>query len=178
MIDTYKCGVIGQHCDSAQPQIVANEKGVFGCGYNSDMTAEAPKAHLCAAIWNWSAYYATAMQAAMTDKDSFMTKVGNYYQGLNAGLVDVSPLSENCEPETADAIKIAKDLMISGKWDVFSGVKLSFSGKAGSVTAEQKADALKTNKGEEKVAAGGASVGDDVIQGSMNYYVEGVTQVN
>ena len=178
LIDTYKCGVIGQHCDSAQPQIVANEKGVFGCGYNSDMTAEAPKAHLCAAIWNWSAYYSTAMKAAMTDKASFMKNVGNYYQGLNAGLVDVSPLSENCEPETADAIKLAKDLMIAGKWDVFSGVKLSFSGKAGAVTVEQKNDALKDNKGEEKVAAGGASVGDDVIQGSMNYYVDGVTQVN
>ena len=178
LIDTYKCCVIGQHCDSAQPQIVANEKGVFGCGYNSDMTKEAPKAHLTAAVWNWSAYYATAMQAAMTDKASFMTTVGNYYQGLKANLVDVSPLSENCEPETADAIKIAKDLMISGKWDVFSGVKLSFSGKAGAVTVEQKNDALKDNKGEEKVAAGGASVGDDVIQGSMNYYVDGVTQVN
>ena len=178
LIDTYKCCVIGQHCASAQPQIVANEKGVFGCGYNSDMTKEAPKAHLTAAVWNWSAYYATAMKAAMTDKGSFMQSVGNYYQGLAAGLVDVSALSENCEPETAEAIKIAKDLMVSGKWDVFSGVKLFFSGKAGAVTAEQKNDALKTNKGEEKVAAGGASVGDDVIQGSMNYYVDGVTQVN
>ena len=47
-----------------------------------------------------------------------------------------------------------------------------------SVSTKQKNDALKTNKGEEKVAAGGASVGDDVIQGSMNYYVDGVTQVN
>ena len=49
------------------------------------------------------------------------------------------------------------------------------------LTSEETAylfDALKTNKGEEKVPAGGASVGDDVIQGSMNYYVEGVTQVN
>ena len=137
LIDTYKCCVIGQHCDSAQPQIVANEKGVFGCGYNSDMTKEAPKAHLTAAVWNWSAYYATAMKAVMTDKGTFMQTVGNYYQGLKANLVDVSPLSENCEPETADAIKIAKDLMISGKWDVFSGVKLSFSGKAGAVTVEQ-----------------------------------------
>jgi basic membrane protein A len=68
--------------------------------------------------------------------------------------------------------------MVSGKWDVFSGVKLVFSGAAGSVAVEQKNDALKDNKGEEKVAAGGASVGDDVIQGSMNYYVDGVTQVN
>ena len=178
LIDTYKCCVIGQHCDSAQPQIVANEKGVFGCGYNSDMTKEAPKAHLTAAVWNWSAYYATAMKAAMTDKSTFMQTVGNYYQGIAAGLVDISELSGNCEPETAEAIKIAKDLMVSGKWDVFSGVKLAFSGAAGAVKVEQKNDALKDNKGEEKVAAGGASVGDDVIQGSMNYYVDGVTQVN
>ncbi|MBO4449650.1 MAG: BMP family ABC transporter substrate-binding protein [Clostridiales bacterium] len=178
LIDTYKCCVIGQHCDSAQPQIVANEKGVFGCGYNSDMTKEAPKSHLTAAVWNWSAYYSTAMKAAMTDKASFMQSVGNYYQGLSAGLVDISELSANCEPETAEAIKLAKDLMISGKWDVFSGVKLVFSGAAGSVAVEQKNDALKDNQGAEKVAAGGASVGDDVIQGSMNYYVDGVTQVN
>ena len=178
LIDTYKCCVIGQHCDSAQPQIVANEKGVFGCGYNSDMTKEAPKAHLTAAVWNWSAYYATAMKAAMTDKSTFMQTVGNYYQGIAAGLVDISELSGNCEPETAEAIKIAKDLMVSGKWDVFSGVKLAFYGAAGAVKVEQKNDALKDNKGEEKVAAGGASVGDDVIQGSMNYYVDGVTQVN
>lgn len=178
LIDTYKCGVIGQHCDSAQPQIVANEKGVYGCGYNSDMTTEAPNAHLTAAVWNWSAYYATAMKAAMTDKDNFMKNVGNYYQGLDAGLVDVSALSANCEPETAEAIKIAKDLMISGKWDVFSGTKLLFSGAKGSVAVEQKSDALKNNKGEQIVAAGGASVGDDVIQGTMNYYVDGVTQVN
>ena len=32
--------------------------------------------------------------------------------------------------------------------------------------------------GTEIVAAGGPSVDDGVIQGSMNYYVEGVTQVN
>ena len=38
LIDTYDCCVIGQHCDSAQPQLVAAENNVFGCGYNSDMT--------------------------------------------------------------------------------------------------------------------------------------------
>ena len=32
--------------------------------------------------------------------------------------------------------------------------------------------------GTEIVAAGGPSVDDGVIQGSMNYYVQGVTQVN
>jgi basic membrane protein A len=178
LIDTYGCCVIAQHCDSAQPQIVANEKGVFGCGYNSDMTAEAPKAHLTAPVWNWDVYYATAMKAAMEDPANFMTKVGNYYEGLKAGFVDVSPLTANCSAETKEAIDLAKKLMTSGEWDVFSGVKLSFSGAAGSVAVAKTDAALKTNDGTEIVAAGGASVEDGVIQGSMNYYVEGVTQVN
>ena len=178
LIDTYGCGVIAQHCDSAQPQIVANEKGVFGCGYNSDMSAEAPKAHLTAPVWNWDVYYATAMKAAMEDPANFMTKVGNYYEGLKAGFVDVSPLTANCTAETKEAIDLAKDLMTSGEWDVFSGVKLSFSGAAGSVGVAKTDAALKTNEGAEIVAAGGKSVEDGVIQGTMNYYVEGVTQVN
>ena len=178
LIDTYGCCVIAQHCDSAQPQIVANEKGVFGCGYNSDMSAEAPKAHLTAPVWNWDVYYATAMKAAMEDPANFMTKVGNYYEGLKAGFVDVSPLTANCTAETKEAIDLAKKLMTSGEWDVFSGVKLSFSGAAGSVAVTKTDAALKTNDGTEIVAAGGPSVEDGVIQGSMNYYVEGVTQVN
>ena len=178
LIDTYGCCVIAQHCDSAQPQIVANEKGVFGCGYNSDMSAEAPKAHLTAPVWNWDIYSATAMKAAMEDPANFMTKVGNYYEGLKAGFVDVSPLTANCTAETKEAIDLAKDLMTSGEWDVFSGVKLSFSGAAGSVGVAKTDAALKTNEGAEIVAAGGPSVEDGVIQGSMNYYVEGVTQVN
>ena len=178
LIDTYGCCVIAQHCDSAQPQIVANEKGVFGCGYNSDMSTEAPKAHLTAPVWNWDVYYATAMKAAMEDPANFMTKVGNYYEGLKAGFVDVSPLTANCTPETKEAIELAKGLMVSGEWDVFSGVKLSFSGAAGSVGVAKQDAALKTNDGTEIVPAGGKSVEDGVIQGSMNYDVEGVTQVN
>ena len=66
LIKSYGCGVISQHCDSAQPQIMAENNGVFGCGYNSDMTPDAPKAHLTAAIWNWNVYYRTAMEAAMS----------------------------------------------------------------------------------------------------------------
>ncbi len=178
LIDTYGCCVIAQHCDSAQPQIVANEKGVFGCGYNSDMTKEAPESHLTAPVWNWDVYYATAIKAAMEDHTTFMTKVGNYYEGLNAGLVGVSELSANNEPEAQEAIDLATDLMKSGNWDVFSGVKLSFTGEKGAVTMAQADADLVDNTGAVIVAAGGVSVDDGVIQGSMNYYVEGVTQVN
>jgi basic membrane protein A len=142
------------------------------------MTKEAPESHLTAPVWNWDVYYATAIKAAMEDPTTFRTKVGNYYEGLNAGLVGVSELSANNEPEAQEAIDLATDLMKSGNWDVFSGVKLSFSGEKGAVTMAQADADLVDNTGAVIVAAGGASVDDGVIQGSMNYYVEGVTQVN
>lgn len=162
------CDVIAQHCDTANPQIAAQTKGVFGCGYNSDMTKEAPKAHLTAPIWNWGVYYTAATKAAM---DGTWKEFGNYYGSLADGLVDVSALSENCAENTAEYIKLVKDLFKEGTWDVFSGVKLSF--KDGALV---KTDAdLKDNAGNVIVKAGGASVEDSVITGTMNYFVEGVS---
>ncbi len=175
LIDSYKCGVITQHCDSAQPQIAAEKAGVFGCGYNSDMTADAPKAHLTAAIWNWDVYYATAMQAAMDcgSADKFVEEMGTpaYYGGLKEEFVDVSPLSENCAKGTSEAIEAVRKLIVDGEWDVFSGVKLSVSADG---TVTQSDAALMDNTGKEIVAAGGDSVEDSVITGTMNYFVAGV----
>ena len=177
LIDSYNCGVISQHCDSAQPQIAAQNKGVFGCGYNSDMTPDAPKAHLTAAIWNWNVYYRTAMEAAMNcgEASKFVETMGSgaYYGGLKEGFVDVSPLSENCAPKTAEIIAAVKAMMVNGEWDVFSGVKLQIS-PDGTIT---KVDAaLVDNNGNEIVPAGGASVEDGVITGTMNYFVAGVKE--
>jgi len=177
LIKSYGCGVISQHCDSAQPQIMAENNGVFGCGYNSDMTPDAPKAHLTAAIWNWNVYYRTAMEAAMNcgTADKFVATMGTpaYYGGLAEGFVDVSPLSENCTAGTQEIIDTVKAMMVAGEWDVFSGVKLEIAAD-GTVT---KVDApLMDNAGNEIVAAGGASVEDGVITGTMNYFVAGVQE--
>ncbi len=177
LIDSYNCGVISQHCDSAQPQIAAENAGVFGCGYNSDMTSDAPKAHLTAAIWNWDVYYKTAMEAAMKCEtaDKFVSTMGGsaYYGGLKENFVDVSPLSENCAPNTDKAIEAVRKLIVEGKWDVFSGVKLSIAADG---TVTQSNAALEDNAGNVIVAAGGASVADSVITGSMDYFVKGVKE--
>ncbi len=177
LIDSYKCGIIAQHCDSAQPQIAAENAGVFGCGYNSDMTGDAPKAHLTAAIWHWNVYYETAIKAAMNcgSADKFVETMGTpaYYGGLKENFVDVSPLSENCAENTDKAIEAVRKLIVDGEWDVFTGVKLSIAAD-GTVTKSDAA--LKDNAGNEIVAAGGASVEDSVITGSMNYFVEGVVE--
>lgn len=177
LIESYGCGVIAQHCDSAQPQIAAENAGVFGCGYNSDMTADAPNAHLTAAIWNWNVYYRTAMEAAMScgDAANFVSTMGSsaYYGGLAEGFVDISPLSDNCADGTQEIIDSVKELIVSGQWDVFSGTKLEIASDG---TVTQVESALMDNAGNEIVSAGGASVEDGVITGTMNYFVAGVQE--
>ena len=182
LIDTYKCCVISQHCDSAQPQLVAAENGVFGCGYNSDMTEQAPAAHLTAAVWHWDVYYKTAIQAAMDcgEASKFVEKMGGsaYYAGLKEGFVDASPVNESiAAPDTKAVMDAVRALIVSGDWDVFSGVKLSYNIGADGKVEIIKTDAdLKDNAGNVIVAAGGASVEDGVITGTMNYNVAGVQE--
>ena len=144
LIDTYDCCVIGQHCDSAQPQLVAAENNVFGCGYNSDMTEQAPNAHLTAAIWHWDVYYQAAIETAMTcgGAENFVTEMGGnaYYAGLSEGFVDASTLNELvAAPGTAAAMEAVRELIDSGEWDVFSGVKLNITvdAEAGTAAVEQ-----------------------------------------
>lgn len=179
------CDVIAQHCDTANPQNAAEEHGKFGCGYNSDMTKDAPKAHLTAPIWNWSVYYTAAVTAAAKGE---WAQFGNYYAGIKEGFVDISPLSDNCAENTQEYIDAVKALFNEGSWDVFSNVKLSFDENGNIVKTES---ALKDNRGNEVITAdnstysiydgdnlvaveGGASAIDGIIKESMNYFVEGV----
>ncbi len=180
LVDTYDCCVIAQHVDSAQPQLVANDRGIYGCGYNSDMTSQAPDAHLTAAIWHWEVYYQQAIQAALDcdgDASKFVENMNGseYYAGVAENFVDYSPLSENCAENTQEIIDAVLELMISGEWDVFTGVKLSYDvAEDGTVTIIQTEADLVDSDGNVIVSAGGESVDDSVIKGSMNYNVEGV----
>lgn len=194
LIDAYNCCVISQHCDSAQPQLVAQENNAFGCGYNSDMTEQAPTAHLTSAIWHWNVYYQTAIQAAMDcngDASKFVENMGGnaYYAGLKEGFVDASPLNEAvAAPNTKAVMDAVRELMVSGEWDVFSGVKLSYNisedGKVEIVRTDaplmsdgkQLVDGALVDMEPEIVPAGGPSVDDGVIKGEMNYNVAGVVE--
>ena len=64
--------------------------------------------------------------------------------------------------------------MVSGSWDVFSGAKLSITVENGVATVTKNDAALLDNTGKTIVAAGGASVEDSVITGTLNYFVAGV----
>ena len=181
LFDVYQCCVISQHCDSAQPQQVAQEYGMKGCGYNSDMTEQAPNAHLTAAIWHWNVYYQTAIQAAMDcngDASKFVENMGGnaYYAGLKEGFVDISPLNENWDgySDTKAITDAVRELIASGEWDVFSGVKLSYEVKNGTVEISRNSADLEDNQGNV-VCAEGEKLDDATITGGINWYFKNVT---
>ena len=140
------CDVISQHCDTTAPQLAAQARGVWGVGYNSDMTKDAPKAHLTAPIWNWEVYYTKAAKSVMDGT----WDGSNYYGGMDEGLVDISPLSENCAEGTKEAIDAAKAKIISGENKIFAGE-------------------LYDNKGN-MVCKEGEVISDADITGNMNWY--------
>lgn len=111
------CDVIAQHVDTAMPQVAAEEAGKFGVGYNTDMTPAAPGAHLTAPIWHWSSVYTAQVQDVLNG--TWMPV--NYFLGLKENMVDLSPLSDNVAPGTAEKIEEARARILSGEWDVFTG---------------------------------------------------------
>ena len=162
------CDVIAQHCDTTAPQLAAENAGVWGCGYNTDMTKDAPKAHLTAPIWNWGVYYTAATEAAM---NGTWKEFGNFFGGLDIGFVDVSPLSENCAEGTDKYIAAARQAIVDGEFAVFDGKQLSFDEEGNATVIDE---ALLDNQGNEIVAAGGACLEDGVITGGINWYYENV----
>ncbi|NLB36898.1 MAG: BMP family ABC transporter substrate-binding protein [Clostridiales bacterium] len=166
------CDVIGQHCDTTAPQLAAQEAGVFGCGYNSDMTPAAPEAHLTAPIWNWGVYYTKAVEAAA--KGTFKD-FGNYFGGMEDGFVDISPLSENCAEGTKDIIDQVKALIIDGTFAVFDGKQVSV-GEDNKVTLVD--EAIMDNAGKTVVAAGGECLDDPTIRSGINWYYSNVAGVS
>ena len=143
------CDVIAQHADTTAPQMAAEARGVWGVGYNSDMTKDAPKAHLTAPVWNWGAYYTSAVKSVIEG-----TWTGeNYFGGMAEGLVDISPLSENVAEGTAEAVDTARQNILDG-FQVFEG-------------------AIVDNAGNQ-VCEEGESLSDADITGAMNWYYKNV----
>lgn len=146
------CDVIGQHCDTPNPQLAAEEAGVYGVGYNSDMSKDAPKAVLTSSVWDWGAYYTTAVEALVNG-----TWTGeNYFGGLAEGMIDIAPLSDLCAEGTAEKIEEARAKMESGEWDVFDGV-------------------IECNDGST-VGAEGESMSDADITGNIHWYFKNVVE--
>lgn len=147
------CDVLAQHCDSAYAQTLAEARGVYSIGYNSDMSKEAPNACLCSVIWNWSAYYTSAVQSIIDGT----WDGSNYYGGMAENLVDITDLADFCAEGTKEKVDEARAEILSGTFGVFDGV-------------------IETNTGET-VGEEGKTLDDATITGGINWYFKTVTVV-
>lgn len=180
LVSRYHCGLIAQDCDSNEPQLLAEEEDLFSCGYLTDMTEDAPEAHLTAPVINWNVYYQLALSTAMNESSAqeFVSNIsGNYFGTFEDDFLGLSPLTDNNEPEAQEAIDLAMELMLSGQWDVFSGTALVFEGEAGSVTVTMVPCELEDEEGEVVAEAGAPSLSYADLRGYMNSWLDGVIEV-
>lgn len=140
--------VLLQNTDSPAVLKTAEEKGVYAFGWDSNMKAYGPKAHLASAVINWGDFYIQAVKDALAGK----VHVDNQWKGVAdkwVDLVDVNPAVP------ADV----KALVESKKAELAKGGKI-FVGP------------LKDQSGAEKVAKD-QSMDDKALSG-MSWLVEGV----
>ncbi len=140
--------IILQHTDSPAPLQVAQNRGVFGFGQASDMSAFAPKAQLSAIVDNWDGYYVSRARAVLDGE----WKSEDTWGGLNDGLVEMAAYT-NMPSDVAALAKETEEKIRSGKMHPFTGP-------------------IKNQAGEIKAAAG-QPLDDGTLLG-MDWYVEGV----
>ncbi|MEF2146252.1 MAG: BMP family ABC transporter substrate-binding protein [Desulfovibrionaceae bacterium] len=144
------CDIIAQHQDSPGPQEAAEERGAYSIGYNTDMAAFAPKAHLTAAVWNWAPLYLETVEQIKAG-----TWKGNQslWEGMDKGIVDIAPFGPMVPEEV-------KALVAEKKAELQKGNDFVFVGP------------IKNQAGEIVVAEGATPTDGELL--GMKYFVEGV----
>ena len=141
--------IISQHQDTAGPQQAAEERGAFAIGYNTDMSAAAPKANLTSAVWNWGPYYASRVTSVLAG--GFVSE--SYWEGFHENIVDISPLTANAPEEAKAKVEEAKNNIKEQKFHVFQGP-------------------IYDQTGELKVKEGETMTDEELL--NFNWFVKGV----
>lgn len=141
--------VLFQNTDSPAVLKTAQEKGKRAFGWDSDMTAYGPKAHLASATINWAPYYIKATQEALDGKWT----TGQSWWGVKEGAIDLVSIAEDVPAEAKAKVEAVKKGLKDGSFVIWKGPILGQDGK-------------------ELVAKD--AVADDKFLSGVNFYVKGV----
>jgi basic membrane protein A len=144
--------VIAQHQDTAGPQQAAEDRGLYGVGYNADMAPLAPGAVLTSAIWNWAPYYIDIVESVMNGT----WESEQYWGGWQDGVVDMAPIADFVPDDIRTAIEEEVARFKSGEETIYT----IFTGPIADQT------------GEIRVPEGQTMTDEELL--SMNWFVEGV----
>jgi len=141
--------VLFQNTDSSAVLQTAEKAGKRAFGWDSDMTAYGPKAHLGSAVINWGPYYIKATKDALEGTWS----TGGVWWGHKEGAIDMVSIADDVPAEIKAKIDTIKAGLKDGSFHPWTGPIVDQSGK--------------------EVLAKGAKA-DDAFLGGVKFYVKGV----
>ncbi len=141
--------VLFQNTDSPAVLKTAQEKGKRAFGWDSDMTAYGPKAHLASAVINWLPYYTKATKDVLDGT----WQTGQSWWGVKEGAIDIVSIAEDVPADIKAKVDEAKNGLRNGSFAIWKGPIVDNTGKT---VLEQDV------------------VADDKFLTGINFYVKGV----
>ena len=142
--------VLFQNTDSSAVLQTAAKNKKLAFGWDSDMTAYAPEAHLASAVIDWGPYYIKATRDALEGK--WHGNQGAWW-GVKEGAIDIVSISDKVPAELKDRVLKVKAGLKDGSYVIWKG---PIAGQDGKPVLED------------------GKVADDKFLGGINFYVEGV----
>lgn len=142
--------VLFQNTDSSAVLQTAEKMGKRAFGWDSDMTAYGPKAHLASAVINWGPYYVKAVGEALEGKWKGNTAS---WWGVKEGAIDIVSIAADVPDDTKKRIDEVKAGLKDGSFSIWKGP-------------------ITDNTGKELLAKD--VVADDKFLGGLKTYVKGV----
>jgi len=141
--------ILFQNTDSAAVLQTAEKAGKRAFGWDSDMTAYGPKAHLGSAVINWGPYYIKATKDVLEGTWS----TGGVWWGHKEGAIDLVSIADDVPADVKAKIDTIKAGLKDGSFHPWTGPIVDQSGKE-VLAKDQKAD--------------------DAFLGGIKFYVKGV----
>jgi len=142
--------VLMQNTDSSAVLQTAGKAGKYAFGWDSDMSAYAPNAHLASAIINWAPYYINATQDML---DGTWKGDQRSWWGVKESAIDIVSISDKVPADIKAKVEAVKAGLKDGSFVIWKGP-------------------ITGNDGKEVLAAGAAA--DDKFLGGINFFVKGV----
>ncbi len=141
--------VLMQNTDSPAVLKTAESMGKRAFGWDSDMTAYGPKAHLGSAIIDWTPYYTRAVGEVLDGKWA----TGQSWWGVKEGAIDLVSLADDVPAGAKARLDEVRAGLKAGTYAIWKGP-------------------LVDNNGQEVLPKD--QVADDKFLGGINFYVKGV----
>jgi basic membrane protein A and related proteins len=142
--------VLFQNTDSSAVLQTAGKNKKWAFGWDSDMTAYSPEAHLASAIINWAPYYIKATKEAL---DGTWQGGGHTWWGVKEGAIDIVSISDKVPADLKEKVEKVKAGLKDGSFAIWKGPILGQDGKP----------VVKKDE-----------VADDKFMSGINFYVKGV----